>query len=267
MTAIYIMCALIVLIIYMRLEASWVQVVNVDISSKGHKGLKILQLSDIHMDHLAVPRRRILKIIAAQRPDLIVLTGDYFEYSSQESSFMLFHKLITRYAPSVACLGNHDYKAFQHQRDKLKKFISGLESAGTKVLLNSSFYMKKNGVKYCFTGIDDIRSGKPDIAKALASIPPDTDIRICISHNPDLVLYLPEGAFDYMISGHFHGGQIWAPFNLEYKILRKDKLCKQGIKKGLHIINSIKVYINRGLGGVFVPLRFLSRPEITVFNI
>jgi predicted MPP superfamily phosphohydrolase len=54
------------------------------------------------------------------------------------------------------------------------------------------------------------------------------------------------------------------PWNLEFFLLRKDVLCKMGLRRGLHKVNDIKVYLNRGLGNVVVPFRFLSRPEITV---
>ena len=83
----------------------------------------------------------------------------------------------------------------------------------------------------------------------------------------DIALDLPGSSFDIIFSGHFHGGQIWAPFDLEYRLLRRERLCKAGIRRGLHAVNGMRLYIGRGIGNVVFPFRFLSPPEITVIDL
>ncbi len=109
-----------------------------------------------------------------------------------------------------------------------------------------------NGLKSQGSGKDDEYAGIPNIA---------------FTHNPDIVEELPASLFDLVLCGHYHGGQIWAPFDLEFKMLRNDNLSRKGIKRGLHKVNGMDIYINRGLGNVLVPLRFMSRPEVTVFEL
>ena len=116
-------------------------------------------------------------------------------------------------------------------------------------------------------GIDDIKTGEPFDNDILAGLRDKCDTVIALSHNPDISLQIPENSVDLLLTGHFHGGQIWMPFKLEYLLLRKDKLSKMGYIKGFATIRKNLVYINRGLGTVVVPFRFFSVPEVAVIDI
>lgn len=262
----YLLILFLLSISYMAFEAGWLKVTRID-HSKGKKGFKIIQLSDIHISNLSISARAVKRVIDRENPDLIIFTGDYIERGKDTQKYLAFHGEVTGNRRSIACTGNHDYKAFSGDSCGFAGFLNGIGAAGTSMLINSTVCFSKGGKKYSFTGIDEIHLGHPDIAKALSSIPPDTDVRVGLAHNPDTVLSIPKGKLDYMFCGHFHGGQFWMPFNLEFILLRKEILCRKGCRRGLHRVNGVNIYINRGLGGVFAPLRFLSRPEITVFTL
>ena len=144
-------------------------------------------------------------------------------------------------------------------------FIHRIEQTGVKILRNKSVCYNRNSTCYQIIGIDDLRGNRHDISRALEIKDCKPILKIAFTHNPDMALEMPGDSVDYLLAGHFHGGQIWMPFNMEYKVLRNDKLSRMGIQRGLHRVNGINLYINRGLGNVLFPLRFLSRPEITVF--
>jgi len=265
MLYLYIVLALIILlIIYMRLEAAAVEVNHISFT-KRKKCLKILHLSDIHINHLKVSWKKVKNVIEQEKPDFVFMTGDYIESAKHISKFLEFLSYIKGDNKFYLCLGNHDHKALNHDETAIADFKNAIESAGVHVVSNNAIHYMKNNSIYNIIGIDDLKAGKPDINKALGAAHPDAKINIVFSHNPDIVLKLPDDKVDYLFCGHFHGGQIWAPFSLEFRLLRVDKLCKMGIRKGFHKVNSINIYINKGLGNVCVPLRFLSRPEISIY--
>jgi Predicted phosphohydrolases len=256
---------IVLLIIYMYFEAIWLKVDRISFS-KSSKGLKVLHISDIHINMFRINAEKIREIIRNENPDVLVFTGDYIEKPVNASQFLDLLQRIKLNNKTYLCLGNHDYRAYANNPAGLGNFIKEINALQVEVLVNSSVCIEKNHFKYNIIGIDDLRGGNPDIEKAIAGCSPSAT-NIVITHNPDIALQLNRSQADYLFCGHFHGGQIWMPFNLEFFLLRKDVLCKKGKRRGLHKINGMNVYINRGLGTVVFPFRFMSRPEITVYNI
>ncbi|OPZ69473.1 MAG: phosphodiesterase YaeI [bacterium ADurb.Bin478] len=69
---------------------------------------------------------------------------------------------------------------------------------------------------------------------------------------------------DLQLSGHTHGGQIYLP------LLGAPWVRSPGVRlpsRGLSRHGNATLYINRGLGTILFPIRFLSPPEITVIKI
>lgn len=266
MLAVYtILLMIAALAIYMLFEANWLKVERLDFSHNG-SGLRIMHLTDLHVYLSRVPADKIRKIIKAENPDIILISGDYINVPIHATQFLEYLHTFCKGYRTIICLGNHDLHAFSSSRHGLDNFIREIEALQVEVLRNRTIVVEKQGKKYNIIGIDDLREGNPDIEKALIGCVPGAP-KISLTHNPDLALQIPGKIVDYMFCGHFHGGQIWMPFNLEFLLLRKDQLCRMGIKRGYKRINDIKVYINRGLGNVAVPMRFLSRPEILICTI
>lgn len=255
----------ILILAYMWFEAGFVQINRLKFAADKNS-LKILHLSDIHINLLRVSPEKVKRIIDNEKPDLIIMSGDYIARPKHIPKFLKFIDVIKKHNTDIClCFGNHDYEAFlKDSSGGLEEYLKRIESRGITVLHNRAVLFEKNSKKYNIIGISDYRRGGYDIGKALKLCRKDAVLNIAFSHNPDVVLEVPEGKVDYMFCGHFHGGQIWLPFGLEFKVLRNEKLCKRGIRRGLHKVNGINLYINRGLGNVLLPLRFLSRPEIAV---
>lgn len=260
-----ILSVIVLLLIYMYIEAGWLKVSRINFT-KSSKGLKVLHITDVHVNLLRIGANKVKELIRRENPDVIIMSGDYVEKPVQASIFLDFLQQVKLSNKTFLCLGNHDYYTYSDNPEGLENFLREIRSMHVEVLINSSVQIEKNSNSYSLIGIDDLREGKPDVEKALVGCSPSST-KIAFSHNPDLALKMSGTQADYFFCGHFHGGQIWMPFNLEFILLRKDKLCRRGVKRGLHKINGINAYLNRGLGNVAVPLRFLSRPEISIYNI
>ena len=105
--------------------------------------------------------------------------------------------------------------------------------------------------------------GKPNFKRVVRQLSPD-GATILLVHEPDFIdRSAKTDLFDLQLSGHSHGGQIKIPFLAPL-------VLPPGGKKyyaGLHKVKNTLVYTNRGLGMTEIPLRFNSRPEITVFTL
>jgi len=87
---------------------------------------------------------------------------------------------------------------------------------------------------------------------------------ILLSHTPDYVLTAQKYDIDLVLSGHTHGGQIRLP--VIGPIFCNITLGRKYMQ-GLHDFNNTTLYVTRGIGTVFFPLRLFCSPEITLIHL
>ncbi len=101
----------------------------------------------------------------------------------------------------------------------------------------------------------------------------EDSINIILSHTHEIIDSLKEesdscssSGVDLILAGDTHGGQINIPFISRFIIplvFRRDS----NFIAGKYNHGNTVIYINRGLGTTILPLRFNSRPEITLVKI
>ena len=265
-----------ILIIWGLTEAACVKVTRDSIVIGCKEGnsspdLRILYFSDLHREFCMVPASRLCALIRAENAagglDAVIFGGDIVNGHKSVLPGLKYIETVSAvcgelHIPFMAVTGNHDAFA---PADEIGCFPFDNMNRCIKYLRS-----RRDGRYIAFAGIPD--SGRKDRVWTIPPAPSagiDYKSYILLSHNPDVVLHLPEGlpmSIDAIISGHIHGGQIRTPMGLEFR-MRHDELPHQGIISGLHDINGIKVFISKGIGCVFVPFRFFCRPEINILEI
>ncbi|KIL39585.1 metallophosphoesterase [Gordoniibacillus kamchatkensis] len=215
----------------------------------------MLQLSDLHVEQLRIKPERIARLIRAEKPDYIMVTGDFTQKEAQLPMLRRYLEVLRGSGvPVFAVLGNHDY-----QLRKVGRLVKLLEQCGVRLLRNEHVPLDR----FELIGIDDYGSGKSRIGPAFAGVSAELP-RIVITHDPNVVLQLEE-RYDYLLAGHLHGKQVNIPFF--FRLRPMGKLPAMGIYKGLHTNRYGTYYISKGLGQTKYNIRLFVRSEATVHRL
>jgi predicted MPP superfamily phosphohydrolase len=242
-------------------EAGWVRLQTLDVElprlPAELAGLRVAHLSDFH---LGLPSRgsraveRAVSWVAARSPDLVVITGDLV---SRPRGGAMLRKLLERLGPAFAVLGNHDV---ENTRDPFSRPSELSDLGSTRLLVDEGETIEVRGRRVQIAGVapraDRWRSSRPS-----ELVDDSADLRILLSHYPCVLDVLPPGAFDLVLSGHMHDGQISLPLGRT----RRYRFAHPHTRytAGLYQRPAGTMHVSPGLGTTFVPFRFFARPEAT----
>ncbi len=246
--------ALLLLAIYgcCILPTQWLKVERVRLPLS--LGVKILQISDLHIERMRIRPERFASLIRRERPDLICLTGDLVDRRLDREKLDRHLAAISGHgAPVFAVFGNHDYSA-----DAVEALRDMLGDRGIRALHNECVDMGR----FVLVGIDDYCTGLADPA-ALGDAAPDQQV-VVVTHDPTVAWFM-DRPFSYLMGGHFHGGQFGIPFI--FRIMDFGPMARSGVYHGLHRHANGTFYISKGVGQSGINCRFLVRSEVTVHEL
>jgi hypothetical protein len=224
-------------------------------------GTRVVHLSDFHHSRW-IPESYLRRIVAganALNPDVVALTGDFVHRGKEwvPGCVAALAGLRARFGV-FAVLGNHD-----HYRNAAPVVSDGLTRAGIAVLTNRRAILRRDGVELVVAGTGDYWRDKQDLHRALAGVRRPRSV-LLLQHNPDYVERLTDDRVGLVLSGHTHGGQIVLPF-FGPPILpsRYGQKYAAGLCQG----PVAPVYVTRGVGAAFPPVRFCCPPEISVLTL
>jgi predicted MPP superfamily phosphohydrolase len=226
------------------------------------KGMTIAQISDLHIGPTIGIRyvESVVRKCNALKPDLVVLTGDIVDgplkrlgdvagkLGDLESTFGNFF-----------IVGNHEYYA------GAAGWMDFFRNLGMRVLANESVTLKRGDANFVVGGVldpaarmfGDKNGPRPDLASAPEV---ETSLRVLLAHNPKIAPLGAAAGFDLQLSGHTHAGQFF-PWNLVVHLVHAPHVAGAS-KEG-----KMQVYVSPGTGTWGPPIRFGTRPELTLLEL
>lgn len=249
-------------------------------------GLRIVQVSDVQSEYFGENQCFIKETVRQAEPDLIVLTGDLLDRMRKNfSASMEAVSALTGIAPVFYVNGNHEMDIFF---DETKPFYDELASAGVFVMFDKARTVPVRGGRFfvCVIGLSEATvyrahgltggtGGKEHrrhqdgtvIAETIRGLADESgmdgdkgNLRVLLSHEPQLFEFYAHPTIDLVFSGHAHGGQFRLPGGRG--LYAPDQGLFPRYTQGVHRHGATRMIVSRGLGNSRFPLRLNNRPEI-----
>lgn len=216
-------------------------------------GLRIALLTDLHLSPIvdAADIAKAVTLTLEQKPDLIVLGGDYVTWGHDHFVGPVAELLSPLTAPLgvMAVLGNHDSD---------DEVTTALKRNGFTVLRDEHTRLEHRGDALDFVGVRYWTRQVSTIAKLIDA---PGNVNILLAHDPRRINEAAELNIPLVLSGHTHGGQIVLPgvgaWNRGFFPTMQGSLERE---------NSV-LFVSRGIGMVYVPMRVNCPPEVAMLTL
>ena len=233
-------------------------------------GFRIAQLSDVHMDGFVNSKdlARLVDRINKLDADVVAITGDLVEFRTEDikSEILPIAELKARDGVFFVT-GNHEYYVGADE------WVEEIRRLGITVLFNEHRVIKRGNARLLLAGVPNVQGGlhgtQPVSAKGVAAIlsdpaqslrdAPDVNVKVLLAHQPASAFAARDAGFDILICGHTHGGQFFPVTLIAYLV--------HPFLSGLHRMDNLQVYVNRGAGVLGPPVRLGVPPEITLIEL
>lgn len=224
-------------------------------------GLRIVQLSDIHLGAFLEPQTLERAVAAANelRPSLAVVTGDLITLRADwlEQCLRLLSSLRAE-AGVFGCFGNHEQAA------RCERFAQELGARwGLTFLRQQSQRLRFGRAVLNIVGVDHQRKSFPYLV-GVEELVDSSAVNLLLSHNPDVFPVAAAKGFQLTLSGHTHGGQI--TLGVFQQQLNPGRLYTPYVY-GLYRMGRAAMYVTSGLGTVVVPVRLGAPAEVAVIRL
>ena len=228
--------------------------------------LRILQLSDLHVERITRRERLMLEKVTELQPDIIVLTGDYVnqDYLHDPRAQQDAREVISwLHAP----YGVYAVSGTTDPPSVMSAIFDGLDNV--RVLDNEVAAISLPGGTLHLVGVSingDVDIDREMLGSLLAEYSPDAYF-VLLYHTPDLIGTASALEIPLYLAGHTHGGQIRLPF---YGALVTFSEYGKQYEMGRYQVGATTLYVSRGIGmeGLDMPrIRFLCPPEIVLFEL
>jgi predicted MPP superfamily phosphohydrolase len=216
-------------------------------------GLRVGLMTDIHRGRWVSHDDVVAAcgMLMRSRPDLIVLGGDYVTWGERSYADPAAEALSSLSAPQgvFAILGNHDDDRY---------VPAALGSRGIQVLRDARTQLTVRDESLELAGIRFWTRRAADIAAVTRGA---KGTLILLAHDPRRIREAANLGGALVLSGHTHGGQVVLP------ALGAIAARKFPVVSGIARVNRTTLFVSRGLGTVYVPVRINCPPEVAVLTL
>jgi predicted MPP superfamily phosphohydrolase len=228
----------------------------------GLNGLKLVQITDIHLSPFLSPEELAYAVALANetKAHVALVTGDLISTRRDPLDACLDElSLLKADAGVFGCMGNHENYAGSVEYT----WRRGAE-LGLRFLRKARARLQFSGGSVNLAGVDYQEAKRPYLEGAEQLVDPTADLNILLSHNPDVFPIAARKGFGLTIAGHTHGGQVTV------EILRQHANVARFVTPyvdGLYRERNAAVYVSRGIGTIGLPARIGSAPEVSLLRL
>jgi hypothetical protein len=227
------------------------------------EGLRILQLSDIHLS-VFLSEAELARVVDAAletRPHLAVITGDLI--SSRGDPLDACIRQLARVkadAGVFGCLGNHE--RYARVEDYAQQAAARF---GIRFLRGEAEPLRFGDAILNLAGVDhqSKAGGRQYLVGAEQFVRPGA-VNILLSHNPDVFPVAARQGYNLMLAGHTHGGQVTV--EILDQAINPARFFTPYVY-GLYRAGTAAAYVTRGIGTIGIPARIGAPPEISVVRL
>ncbi len=226
-------------------------------------GLRILQLSDIHLSPFLSESElaRVIDAAIGLRPNLAVVTGDLISGRGDPLDACIRQLARLKADAGVfGCMGNHERYA------RVEEYTT--EAAGRlgiRFLRSQSQQLRFGNSTLNLAGVDyQSLAGKQMYLRGAESLMVPGACNVLLSHNPDVFPVAAQQGYNLLLAGHTHGGQVTV--EILDRSINPARFVTPFVY-GLYRSGAASAYVTRGLGTIVIPARIGAPPEISLLRL
>jgi len=232
------------------------------------EGVRILQISDLHSNHPTRMNIDIWRHIDQLDFDIVAITGDIilgrrWFYGGPIDELDAHRQQFTALAASVPTF----FVEGNHESHKFPQISTLMDELGIQFLRNDNISLEINGGIIEIIGTADYstlrRTGFAEFNALFAE--QSDNFQLVLTHQPQLFDRFKNSGINLALTGHTHGGQLRLPFVPTIYAPGQGFWPRYG--NGFYHHNDAVLYVSRGIGTTYFPLRFWNRPEIAIFEL
>jgi predicted MPP superfamily phosphohydrolase len=238
---------------------------HLEISVAGlSRPVRIIQLSDIHVEYITRREQELVTLIESLHPDLIVMTGDYTseDFTNDPVTFQDLRQFISQLHVPLGIYAVNGNSESVYVMDLLFA-DTGIHLLDNEVVRIPELgdHMAILGLSYFNELIDEV-----NLTRLMSQVQPE-DYTILLYHKPDLAYAARDLKVNLYLCGHTHGGQVRLPI---FGALITNSRYGKTFEMGLYSLDQMTLFVSRGLGftsGSAPRIRFLAPPEVVVIDL